>query len=436
MADNFLADDLAILAEFVDESEEGLQKVGNLFLELEHKPNDVDLVNTLFRPIHSIKGNSAFLGLMNLRKLAHEMESVLDRLRKQRLTVSKAMINELLEGVDEIKAMLGRIRKGEKEVADPALIERLLKTFAAYQGAPATEPAAAPPAPESRPQTQPSAPPPAAIPPAAPPDVKTDQHAVLPEPGGKGPVLARTIRVQESLLDTLQTLSDEFSTTCKRMMEMIRSQAPAQQWMEPVAAIGSTTVRLSKLVSTLRKAPIGELLARAPRIIRDASAQTGKPVNIKISGESVLVSRRIAEGLEAPLMHMLRNAVDHGIESAADRRKAGKSTEGQIWVEAREENDSLILRIADDGGGIDFKALLMKAMAMNLCPKNRALRPEDVTALIFMPGVSGAKKVTDISGRGVGMDVVKSQVDGLGGTISVNSKTGKGTEFILRLPTG
>ncbi len=437
MSDNFLADDLAILAEFVDESEEGLQQIGNLFLELEQRPNDVDLVNTLFRPIHSIKGNSAFLGLMSLRKLAHEMESVLDGLRKQRLEVSKAMVNELLEGVDEIKAMLGRIRKGEKEVADPGLIERLLKTFAAYQSVPEPEQAAASPAPESPPQQ----PPPAAAPPATPqpaaaPEAKPSEPTVLPEPDGKAPVLARTIRVQESLLDTLQALSDEFSATCKRMMEMVRNQTPAQQWTESVAGLGSTTVRLSKLVSTLRKAPIGDLLARVPRIIRDASTQTGKPINVKVSGEAVLVSRRIAEGLEAPLMHMLRNAVDHGIESAADRRKAGKPAEGQIWVEAREENDSLILRIADDGGGIDFKALLMKAMAMNLCPKNRALRPEDVTALIFMSGVSGAKKVTDISGRGVGMDVVKSQVDGLGGSIAVNSKTGKGTEFIMRLPTG
>jgi two-component system chemotaxis sensor kinase CheA len=412
----------------VDESEGELQKVGNLFLELEQRPRDVELVNALFRPIHSIKGNSAFLGLMSLRKLAHEMESVLDGVRKQRLVGSRGMVNDLLAGVDEVKAMLARIRKGEKEVADPAALDRLIKTFTAYQGAGESAPAPAVPAPEASPAKAvpgPAAPAPAA---AAP--------AVLPEPGGKGPVLARTIRIQESLLDTLQGLSGEFTASCKRMVELVRKQAPAAQWAEAVAGLGSAAARLDKLVTTLRKVPIGDLLARAPRIVRDAAAQTGKSVTVQVAGEAVLVSRRVVEGLEAPLMHMLRNAVDHGIESAADRRKAGKPAEGRVWVEAREENDSLILRIADDGGGIDFKTLLMKAMALGLCPKNRALRPEDVTALIFLPGVSGAKKVTDLSGRGVGMDVVKNQVDGLGGTITVNSKAGKGTEFILQLPTG
>ncbi len=424
MADNsFISDDLAILAEFVDESEGELQKIGNLFVELEQRPQDVELVNTLFRPIHSIKGNSAFLGLMGLRKLAHEMESVLDGIRKQRFAGTRDMVSDLLAGVDEIHAILGRIRNGEKEITDPELLNRLIKMFVAHQGTPesgaeSVKTADAPPAEQ-------------------PPEISSRQAQVAqPEPGAKRPVLARTIRIHESLLDTLYGLSSEISTAAKSFGELVQQQAAAAQFAKEISGFGAAAARLEKLVATLRKVPMSELLARAPRIVRDAATQTGKTVQVKISGEDVLVSRRVVEGLEPPLMHMLRNAVDHGIEPAPDRRRAGKAPEGHVWVEAREENDTLILRIADDGAGIDFKTLLMKAMALGLCPKNRALRPEDVTALIFQPGISGAKKVTDLSGRGVGMDVVKSQVDGLGGTIVVNSKTGKGTEIIVQLPTG
>lgn len=418
--DNLLADDLAILAEFVDESESDLNRIANLFIELEKNAGDMELVNSVFRPIHSIKGNSAFLGLMSLRVLAHEMESVLDDVRKALLTPTNDTVTILLAGVDEIKAMLARIRVGQQEVLDPSSLEALVKRVRSAR---------------SQPQDD------ATIPKAAPQSPKTPAPAVpaaTKTAAGTGPTaLPRTLRVQESLVEEMQALVADLDAAHQKMEDAVIASQPMKpesirMMADQTIAIGEVLKKLNHTLLAFRKVPIGDLMQRAPRIIREAAAATGKTVNLVMAGEDVMMPVRYAKALEAPLMHMLRNAVDHGIEIPVERRRVGKAQEGTIRLEVSETGEHFNLRIADDGAGIDFKSLLKKAMEMGLC-KGRQLTPDDVINLIFLPGVSGAKKVSDLSGRGVGMDVVKTHIDEIGGKILVNTQSGKGTEFTIRL---
>jgi len=430
-SNDFLSDDLAILAEFVDESETGLDAIASMIVDIESKPDDMDLINAVFRPFHSIKGNSAFLGLMHTRNLAHELEWLLDDLRKRRQKPSRPMIDALLAGMDELKAVMGRIRKTQPEVVDPAAFEKLILLVRDCHTASATIP------------VQPSS-----VAPSTVPDSSGETAvAVAPAPAAApaGKELARTLRVQENLIDGLQQHVADLASVHKQLQSSREAcaQARPEALASPLSQLATCLEMMDDIVkamahqlTALKNVPMRELLQRAPRIARETATLTGKTVQVHLAGEDLLAPKSLIEGLESPLMHMVRNAVDHGIESAADRIKNKKPQEGNLWVEARETPESIILKIADDGGGIDFKTLLMKAISGGLVPKNRAMTPEDVTNLIFLPGLSAAKKVTDLSGRGVGMDVVKTNISALGGRISVSSKMAKGTEFLVTLPKG
>lgn len=422
---DFISDDLAILSEFVDESESGLSEVATLFVELESKASYLELVNTIFRTIHSIKGNSAFLGLLQVRTLAHEMESLLDDIRKHRQGPRQEVVNVLLTGVDAMKGILTRIRKQEPEVSDLDAFTQLLDSIRTLQARAATAPATAD---ATAPDAASGVPAPAAAPTPTPaPSPAAEPAPVAPEPiPAAGPQeLARTIRVQERHIHAIETLT-------QRLVQL--HQQFQQAGTGPVEECGALLATLQQHLTAMRKVSLRELLQRAPRIGRDVSAALGKTVTVHLAGEELMAPKSLVEALEAPLMHLVRNAVDHGIETPAERRKQGKTPDGHVWVEARETAEALLVRIADDGAGIDFKALLMKAVEQGLCPKGRQLKPEDVTNLIFLPGLSTAKTVTETSGRGVGMDVVKSNVEAVGGKVQVASKRGKGTEFILQLP--
>lgn len=427
-ANEFFDDDLEIIVEFVDESESELAKAANLCLEMEKDPANVELVQEIFRPVHSVKGNSAFLGLLRMRSLAHEMETVLDDFRKQRLTPHAAAVNALLAGFDELKVMLERVRNRKPEVEDDSSFEAVVARVKANSAEGVDSDASATAAAQPKiVRPEPSQSPAAARPGARP----APEPKVVEQPKPAAAEALRTVRIRETFLATFQSLVERLGAFNADLAGLAKTQESVKPHVENMSKILGDIERLS---FDMRCLPMGDLLQRVPRMVRDLATAIGKKINVSIKGEDIIVPRKIIEVLETPLVQIIRNAVDHGVEQPGVRLRLGKPPEGRIWVEASEHEDSITLRIADDGGGIDFKTLLRKAMAAGLCPKDRSMTPEDVMNLIFVSGISAARTVTDVSGRGVGMDIVKSQVETAGGKILVASKANQGTEFTLRLP--
>ena len=420
MADpTFLSDDEIILAEFVDESQTALAGMDQLFVTLEQAPADVKTVNAIFRPIHSLKANSAFLGLMHLKALAHASESLLDGIRKQELQADRGMIDLLLKSVDELKAITGRIRQKQPELLDPAAFQDLLaRLVAAKNGqvlAPAVQATAAPVPAEAVP-------------------VPSEAAPAHPEAGG-----ARTMRVGVDSIDALSLVTDELIHVQTELNSLTQgateATGPLQERLQAVnQQFDQVLARIRQGLSAIRKVPLQELFQKIPRVVRDTAASCHKQAAVRMTGGNILVSRELVQLMDAPLVHILRNSVDHGAEAPEDRSKAGKPAECAITIQAHELPGELIITIADDGRGIDFKALLLKALKMGGVKAGQKLTPEDMTNLIFLPGLSTAKEVTDVSGRGIGMDVVRDAIQKLGGKVEVTSKPGLGTSFMIYLP--
>ncbi len=411
---SFLSDDEIILAEFVDESSSSLATLDTLFVELEKAPSDDKIINAIFRPIHSLKANSAFLGLMSLKNLSHTMESLLDGMRKKELAASKPLISALLQGVDELKAITERVRNKQGEVADAARFRSLMDRLTAVK--------TGQPLPEAAPEA------------AA--EAKT-----TPGSDGSPAEAAKMVRVPTVALDTLDVVIGELSAIHAEVGGLVSScaAAPLSEFGRRIAVIHA---RLDKSlgqfkvsIGAIRKEPLQNLLQKAPRIVRDLVTTNGKKVSLSIRGGQVLAGRQVIQALDAPLVHIIRNAVDHGAEPPDERVKAGKPAECALAIQVNELPGELIIKISDDGKGIDFRALLMKAIKMGVFkPEDQQPTPTDIANLIFLPGLSTAKQVTDISGRGFGMDIVKESIQKLGGKIEVFSKPGKGTDFLIVVP--
>ena len=414
----FLSDDEIILAEFVDESEAALAGMDQLFVSLEQAPADVNTVNAIFRPIHSLKANSAFLGLMHLKALAHAAESLLDGIRKQELQADRAMIDLLLKSVDELKAITGRIRNQQQEVLDPTAFQDLLARLVAARNGQVLAPAVQA----------------AAVPAEAAP-VPSEAAPVQSEAASG----ARTLRVAVDSIDALSLVTDELihvQTELNSLAQSVTDAAgPLQNRLQAVnQQFDDVLARIRQGLSAIRKVPLQELFQKIPRVVRDTAASCHKQATARMTGGNILVSRELVQLMDAPLVHMLRNSVDHGAELPDERIKAGKPAECTVSIQAHELPGELVITIADDGRGIDFKALLLKALKMGGVKAGQKLTPEDMTNLIFLPGLSTAKQVTDVSGRGIGMDVVREAIQKLGGKVEVTSKPGLGTSFMICLP--
>ncbi|MBN1676863.1 MAG: Hpt domain-containing protein [Kiritimatiellae bacterium] len=421
----FLSDEEAILREFVEESRSSLEVVPSLLVQLEATPWNDEVVNAVFRPIHSIKGNSAFLGLLNVKCLAHELESVLDLVRKNRLDITPKLMEALFTGVHELSNMMTRIDGNQEAVEDRAAFEAVVRRVAAARGG-EPESLGLPPQPA-----------------AAAPETAAPAKPAAQEPRPPAREAAVTVRVPAEDLDACRALLCELDDACRAFdaIEQRLNRQPAGKSAGPelrdhAVRLGDLLTRLQQNLSFMVNIPFGSLAKRAAMIVDHLSSASGKQIALHFGGEDIPVSRTLMRALEAPLLHLLRNAVDHGIELPDARREAGKPPEGRIWIEARREGKQVVLRLADDGQGIDYKALLRKAMEQGLCPANRKLTPDDVNNLLFHPGLSTAEIVTDVSGRGMGMDIVRNSIQSVGGKISVASRPGKGTEFQILFPAG
>ncbi|UCC96559.1 MAG: chemotaxis protein CheA [Phycisphaerales bacterium] len=427
--------DPEMLTNFLDESEESIATLDGLFVELEQRPKDKKIIESIFRVAHSIKGLAAFLSLGFIKNLTHELETVLDGIRKDRLCVGSAVIDGLLAGFDELSGMLARVRAGRRQVEDEDRLRELLAGIRQLSDSRAPPPAAVA---DQKVKTFPLR----GGPKNAEPDEAQDQ--ILEDTAGTARETAgRTMRVSEEKIDVfmqyvgdLIETSESFNLLGERIDDTANNQL-AGDFKDINAAFNQLSDKLQKSLLEIRKVPARNLVQKIPRMVRDLAHGLGKNVQVVMTGQDVQIDKSMIEALESPINHLVRNCVDHGIELPATRQKAGKNETGTITIDISEAGDNVTMRIGDDGSGIDPDKTGREAVRRGLVTAEQAetLSDHEVLQFIFRSGFSTAERVTDVSGRGVGMDVVRTNVESLRGTIDLESHLGEGSAVTLRLPS-
>ncbi len=436
-----------LLPEFLAETNEALADLDLALVKLERNPGDQATLSLIFRLVHTIKGTCGFLGLPRLERVAHAAENVLGRVRDGELVASAAVISLVLTGLDRIKAIVAAlgVAGSEPEGSDQDLIAELNRVASGETAEPvAAAVAVAKPARKTRNKARadmPAAPPPP-VPEQAPPVI--DQIAFTPpinQPSASAPEpAAQTIRVTVDVLEELMTLVGELVLTRNQLLQISRAETAAQR---AASAFSAPLQRLSQITSDLqdgvmktRMQPIGTAWNKLPRLVRDLAQETGKTIVLEMRGQDTELDRQVLELMRDPLTHMVRNSADHGLETAAVRRAAGKPDAGRILLNAYHEGGHIIIEISDDGRGIDVARVRAKALAQGLATEAElsAMTEAQIRAFIFRAGFSTAEAVTAISGRGVGMDVVRSNIEHIGGTIELASTMGAGSCFSVKIP--
>ena len=465
-------EDQELLDGFLTETTELLEKLDDDLIALEKSSDDTDLMNRIFRSIHTIKGASSFLGFDLLVKVAHKTEDVLNRLRKGELSVDSEIMDVILEATDLVKLLVSDIKAGdiqerETEGTINKLLPFLLETAGAPKAAPATAPAPQPEQTAATPVTttetpsaaeatpaaekEPAAPQPTASAPVPAPkpaaEVAPKKAAAPPKAAeGKGDDLSdnSTVRVDVKRLDDLMNQVGELVLERNRMIQINQDlQQTDVDRTDFNEEFGKLTKRMSFVTSELqmqvlkmRMIPVEKVFKKFPRIVRSMSRDLGKEVDLQIVGEETELDRSVVDEIGDPLIHLIRNAMDHGLETPEERLEAGKSRSGTLVLAAVHEGNQIIISIKDDGRGIDTERVGRKAIEKALISEDQfaAMSQREVFDLLFLPGFSTKEKTTDLSGRGVGMDVVKTNIKKLNGLIEIKSTKGLGSEFILRLP--
>ena len=429
-----------ILAEFLAESWENLGRLDIEIVELEKRPRDGELLASIFRTIHTIKGTCGFIGLTGLGSVAHAAEGVLGRMRDGALTATPDVISLVLQAVDEIKVYLDGLEKTSQEpVRDHAALTHRLDELCglvapasaldvpteansvlsegAHAGVPAFREAYT-------------------LPPVLP-----EIHEVDPELDaaagmeGKKSIQDLSIRVGVDVLDRLMNLVGELVLTRNQLMQMVRGEDESK-YVAPIAHLNRVTTDLQEGVMKTRMQPIGNAWSKLPRLVRDLAKHIGKQIELELIGAETELDRTVLDAIKDPLTHMVRNSADHGLETPAARRAQGKSETGKIRLNAYHEGGHVIICIEDDGAGIPLQRIRDKAIKNGLVSESDAARLSDkeTLAFIFRPGFSTAEKVSSVSGRGVGMDVVKTQIERIGGTVELSTKVGAGTTIRIKIP--
>lgn len=567
MEDNTVFEiDPELMAGFVDEAEEGLATLNSLFIELEAEPGNIETINAIFRPVHTVKGNSAFFGLMKVKNLAHEMESLLTLAKEEKLVLNQSMISVLLAGVDQLKEMLARARDGRSEVVDNSAFDKLIEQIIsareakedvsvlwndffdkfekakadlakldssygkqldavieiAVQLKPGYLTDGSQPSKEEN-QDKP------AIPEVLQKiksifdrsreeglseddasdvfkdltdlkelvadkdagdivDSAIDEYHRFASSVGSGETLlvellqekieklllfgdwktssgdgktetsksksetpenkakptkeaGKTMRVTEDSVDNFLSFVGELIVVGEMynyLQKNISDSDINAGFINDFKRINETFDNLSgnlqKSIMEIRKVPVRTILQKAPRMIRDIATGSGKDIKVELVGEEIEIDKRLVETLDGPLTHMVRNSADHGIEMPDDRETAGKPRQGTVRIAVTEAEDNVTLKISDDGKGIDLNAIKAKAVKLGIMKSDQQLTEEQLIDLLFASGVSTAQEVTEVSGRGVGMDVVKRNIEAANGKITIKTEQGKGSEFIIRLP--
>ena len=436
-----------LLSEFLTETNENISVLDSELVKLEQNPNDPELLGNIFRLVHTIKGTCGFLGLPRLETLAHASENVLGKIRDGELTVTADAVTLILESLDGIKSILAILESTETEPAgdDAALIARLNCLASGEQGAPVAKAEA--PAPEASVADAPKAVQPeerAAAPPAAVEVDEPETHQVAPparaddgkeKESRESAIAAQNIRVNVDLLENLMTIVSELVLTRNQLLQILRSQKDSE-FGAPLQRLSHVTTELQEGVMKTRMQPIGNAWAKLPRIVRDLSHELGKKIDLRMLGADTELDRQVLEMIKDPLTHMVRNSADHGIELPAERLAKGKAETGVITLDAFHEGGHIIIEIGDDGHGLDVERIKRKAVSIGLATEAElaTMSEQQIQQFILKPGFSTAAKVTSVSGRGVGMDVVRTNIEKIGGTMEMKSQSGKGSVFTIKIP--
>ena len=442
-------DDMEILVDFVSEAMENLDTIEVNLMELEQDPSNKDIINNIFRPFHTIKGVSGFLALTKINTLAHATENLLDGARSGDYLINNTATDVILESVDTLKKLITRIRHGvenrlthqDDDINVDALQDKLQKLQTALANG------------EQEPlgeilvrkgvvdtqsvedslkiqQTQ--------------PDKKLgeilvqvkkasseDIAAALTDQKNSGKKMDAQVKVSTQKLDDLVDYAGELVIAQSMLRQKTADDSSLSQ---SVAHLGQIVTNMQTIAMSMRMIPIKATFMKMIRLVRDLSQKSGKEVVLSMAGEDTEIDRNVVDALYEPMVHMIRNSVDHGIEPGADRLEKQKSSNGNIILRAYHKGGHIIIEIEDDGKGLDRNRILEKAKSTGLIPENANLTDAQVYDLIMQPGFSTAKEITDVSGRGVGMDVVKAGIEKFRGQLNIESSKGQGTKFTISLP--
>ncbi len=398
----------AVLASFLVESEEGLDLMEQALVQMESSPSDPELLHKIFRVAHTIKGNATSLALSELAGFAHVVEDLLDVFREQHALPSADLISLLLKAVDELRAMVSTAAAGPHELSSGQQdlrkeiareVEKRSKRVVTASGEPGESGSA----------------------------VKAE---TLPGAGH------RTLRADVDKLDHMLNLTGEIVVAQGRLRQMIEKLGTEQgrAILEMHREAERLYMDLQSEVMSIRMVPIGPLFRQFVRSVRDLARSHGKLARLEVVGGDVEVDTTVLEHLKDPLLHLVRNAVDHGLEKPALRESQGKNACGLIRLTAAHSGGNIIVKLQDDGAGFDRARVLDKAKRLGLLSGKDEIRDQDIYDLVFQAGFSTAESVTDLSGRGVGLDVVRRNIDILRGTVEISSTSGKGSTITIRLP--
>lgn len=432
----------AIINEFIIESYENLDQLDQDLVGLEQNPGEVSILSSIFRTIHTIKGTCGFIGFSKLESVAHVGENLLSKLRDGELVLNPAITSALLAMVDAIRQMLSCIEENQNEgdVDYSELIGTLTNLLKSDSAETAPVPVESSPQVETSeevvPVEQAEETPPAQV--IVPEAKKEETPAKSAEPSGgveKKSMADTNIRVDVTLLDQLMNLVGELVLARNQILQF------GDQGQDPVFAattqhLNLVTTELQEGVMKTRMQPIGNVWNKFPRVVRDLATSCGKKIRLEMEGKETELDKTLIEAIKDPLTHIVRNSADHGIESPEDRIAAGKPEEGMLKLRAFHEGGQVNIEIIDDGGGIDPAKIKQKALEKNVITQEQAARMSDreLVNLVFAAGFSTAAKVTNVSGRGVGMDVVKTNIEKIGGTVDIQSKYKEGTTLKIKIP--
>jgi two-component system chemotaxis sensor kinase CheA len=436
-ADRGLGQDPELISDFIVESREHLANIETQVLTLEREPANSESLNAVFRGFHTIKGLAGFLEVWEVQKIAHEVETVLDRARTSQWTITGTAIDVILESADYLRRWLAHLeallqrRPSDAPQRDEGLLSRIVRLssepdsctagLASIAAAVAETPAT--PLIEAKPPAAAFAPPPAEAAVPAQPAAQSGQRETM------------AVKVDTAKLDYLVDMAGEMviaESLVRHDQELAAIKSPLLH--RKIAHMTRITAELQKTAMAMRLVPMGPLFRRMARLVRDLSRQFGKQVEMETQGDDIELDRTIVEELADPLMHMVRNALDHGVEFPAERTAAGKPSAARLLLKAQHQAGQVVIEITDDGRGLDRVKILERAVQKGLVQPDHNLSDNEVYNLIFEPGFTTAAQVTNVSGRGVGMDVVRRHIEKLRGRIESRSTPGKGATFLLKLP--
>ena len=380
---------------FVDESREHLQCISRNLLTLEKESENTDALNETFRAVHTLKSMAATMGFPEMEELSHEMENVLDGLRKGG-EPGEGTVDLLFESLDGLETLVESVATGKTVKLDLTALYKKLGNIPAEK--------------------------------------KEDVELPTVAAEGVGRI-SPTIRIGIEKIHALQNLIEELAIA-KMSLLQVASKYASYELNEITATIDRHTSELQDRVMQMRMFPVGYLFDKFPRAVRDLSRKTGKEVDFFVSGKEIELDRLVLDEINDTVMHLLRNAVDHGIEKPEDRKNAGKEDKGKVILSAMREGNHVVVSVEDDGGGMDIEELKKIAFERKIITREEAskMSETDVYELLSEPGLSTTREITEVSGRGVGFDVVNAKIKSLGGSVRISSEKGRGTNIELRLP--